>query len=648
MHPPRPRLRAATWLALALLTIPACQEEDDDSVVPPDKPTALEHYLLEEGESNHLLPLYVDVDVQSRRAWCLSRLLGTVAQVDLDAAELIRVLPRYESTSSALRLKGDGPDVVWQLRAGPPALLRIEADSGHMRAVDVGLAGATDLLRLDEDRLLVTGELETGGYALLVLDGLLEVAQTEGVEVAPLQMEMGQDDTFGVLMQGGRIDVRDVDTLQLLNTCTSPFMGHTVGNTLASLPDGDFVVTQDTTVGRASCDGGEPIEIEEGTENWDVLVDGDEVLVLDRIGGDEPNWGEMRRYDVDLDRVGDPLPTGKNSGYGGLDGVLAWMNSEGSSDLWAVHADTGELAHRVQTGLHVESLAVDPAHPGRVYASGRLSDLLIWVDMDTGEALHAELDFHWPVVPTVADGKLWVLDQLDADLHALDLDTLDELATYDLGLSTNTSLTLSDMALHPDRGTLFVTHGWDNELVEVDPADGTVVGRWELGGEVLDKDESGRLEVLIGPNEVLTVRSVDGRITRIDPDAAALVDTAAPVSELIPKQTRLQYAALSEDGTLLFVGPYAIDAATLEHLDAQDRGWTFAALQIDGSWIAWRGDDVSILTVDSSGAVTSVLPTEIVAGAQAPEFHYAAEWEQRLLFTDLRRAGILAWPMKVD
>jgi len=648
MRPRRPHSLSLVASGLALLLVSACQEEDDDTVVPPDKPQAMEHYLLDEGEPNHLLPLYVDVDVESRRAWCLSRLLGTVAQVDLDAAELIRILPRYESTSSALRLKGDGPDVVWQLRSGPPPLLRIEADTGHMRAVDVGLSGATDLLRLDEDRLLVTGEIEGGSNALLVLDALLEVAQTEEVEATPLQLEMAGDGAFGVLMQGGRVDVRDAETLELLRTCTSPFLGHTVGNTLASLPDGNFVITQDTSVGLVRCDDDDPVEIDEGTENWDVLTDGDEVIVLDRIGGDEPNWGEMRRYDADLDLVGDATPTGKNSGYGGLDGDLVWMNSEGSSDLWAIHADTGDLVHRVQTGLHVESLAADPDRPGRVYASGRLSDLLMWVDMDTGDTLTAEIDFHWPVVPVVADGKLWVLDQLDADLHALDLETLESLGAYDLGLSTNVSLTLSDMALHADRGTLFVTHGWDNQLVEVDPADGAVVGRWDLGGEVLDKDESGRLEVLVGPSEVLTVRSADGRVTRIDPDQADAVDTAAPVAEQIPQQTRLQYAALSEDGTLLYIGPYAIDTATLEHDVDRDVGWTFAAGQYDGTWIAWRADDVSILTVDADGVITSVAPTEIVAGAQAPEFHYVGEWEQRLLFTDLRRAGILAWPMKLE
>ena len=633
---------------LALLLVCACEEADDDTVVPPEKPTALEHYLLEDGASNHLLPLYVDVDVESRRAWCLSRLLGTVAQVDLDEAALIRVLPRYESTSSALRLKGDGPDVVWQLRAGPPPLLRIEADTGHMRAVDAGLAGATDLLRLDDDRLLVTGELDGGGNALLVLDALLDVVQTEAVEAAPLQLELAGDGTFGVLMQGGRVDVRDVDTLELSHTCTSPFLGHTVGNTLASLPDGNFVITQDTSIGLVSCDGDDPVEIEAGTENWDVLTDGDEVLVLDRIGGDEPNWGEMRRYDADLDPVGGATPTGKNSGYGGLDGDRVWMNSEGSSDVWAVDADTGEIVHRVQTGLHVESLAADPDRPGRVYVSGRLSDLVQWVDMDTGDTLRAEIDFHWPVAPVVADGRLWVIDQLDADLQALDLDTLESLGSYDLGLSTNVSLTLSDMELHEDRGTLFVTHGWDNQLVEVDPADGAVVGRWDLGGEALDKDESGRLEVLLGPQEVLTVRSADGRITRIDPDQDEALDTAAPVADQIPQQTRLQYAALSEDGALLYVGPYAVDATTLEHLAGQDMGWTFSAGQHNGTWIAWRADDVAILTVDADGVITSVTPTEIVAGAQAPEFHYAFEWEQRLLFTDLRRAGILAWPVKLE
>jgi len=642
----RPLTPCLLWLALCA----GCGDDgDDDTQDPPEHPVSYEFYLLGEYEDNHLLPLYVDVDPAGRTAWCMSRLLGTLAQVDLDSRELVRVLPRYQSASSAQRVIGDGPDRAWQLRMGTPPLLRIEAESETMRAVETGLSGACDLLRLGDDRLVVAGDLDGGGHALVELDGQLEVAGTLMVDATPLQLTAMDGDTFGVLLHGGRVEVRDATTLELQDTCTSPFMGHTVGNTFAYLDTGDFVISDDEAVGLVRCGQGDPLELQEGTENWDVIALGDEFVVLDRIGSEEPNWGEMRRYDASLEQVDGGWQTGKNSGYGGYDPQtgLVWMNSEGSSDLWAVDPDDGDVEHRVPMGVHVESAAADPATPGRVYVSGRLSDTLLWVDMTTGDTLSAVIPFHWPVKPTVHAGRLWVLDQLEAQLYELDLDTLEVIAGHDLGLSANVALMLSDVEAHPERGTLFVTHGWDNVLVEVDPADGAVVNEWELGGSVLDKDESGRLEVLIGPEFVYTVRSVDGRITRLDPDETWVLDSAAPVEELIPEETRLQYAALAEDGSMLYVGPYAIDAETLQRLTSLDRTWTFAIVEIDGRWLGWRGDDVSVMLVDAEGAVDSTMPTEITPGAQAPEFHWLPWWEERLVFTEIRRAGIISWPLKL-
>ena len=641
---------ACICLLLPLLIVAACNGDDDDTQTPPDHPEAHEYYLLGEYDDNHLLPLYAHVDPDGRSAWCVSRMLGTTAQVDLDTAELVQVLPRYSSEHAPTRIVGDGPDRAWQVRNGTPALLRIEAEKGTMRAVDAELTAASDVLRLDDDRLVVAGTAGNGGYALKVLDGELEVTDTVELEIKALQLEARDADTFGVMMQGGRVDLRNRDDLQLVGTCTAPFVGNNGGNSLAALDTGDFVVTDDTAVGIVSCDDDEPLEIVAGNENKDVVALGDEFVVLDRIGGTEPNWGEMRRYGAQLATMAGPFSTGKNSGYGGLDTVtgLVWMSSEGSTEMWAVDPETGDVAHRVQLGIHVESATADPARTGRVYVSGRLSDNLFWVDMTTGEQLTADLDFHWPVKPRVYGDRLWVVDHLDAVLYELDLDTLDVVAGHDLGLSTNVSLTLSDLAVHEARGTLLVTHGWDNVLVEVDPASGQVVSRWDLGGEVLDKDESGRLEVKAGPDRVFTVRSADGRITSIDPDLAEAVATAAPVESLVPESTRLQYAALAEDGSLLYVGPYAIDPDTLERVTGQDRTWTFAAAERDGLWVAWRADDSSVILVDGAGEIHTVLPTEIVAGAQAPELEWVPWWDGRLLYTDIRRAGVAAWPLNVD
>ena len=638
-----------------LLVLPtallACDgEEPDTPLIPPDKPESYEFALLDEATENHLLPLYVDVDSDGRRAWCVSRLLGSIAEVDLDTAELVRVLPRYESPNAATRIVGDGPDDLWVLRAGAPPLLHVYPDNGYMQAIDTGMVEAYDLLRLDDDRVLLAGGQAGGPYTLQVLNGQDEVELQEDLANQPVQLERVDDTTVAVLMDCDHIDLRSTEDLSILQSHPAPFTGHLTGNTLVTLGTGDFALSSTTSVGLIDVDADEAHERVEGNENWDVAAIGDEFVVLDRIGPDEPNRGVMRRYDADLELVGDIWPTGKNSGFGGIDEQtgLVWMNSEGTSDLWAVDPDDGAIVHRVPMGVHVESMASHPDQPSRIYISGRLSGTLMWIDLESEEQVHADVTFDWPVVPTILDGRLWVLDQLNAHLHELDLDSLEPLAEHDLGLSVNVTLTLSDMVAHADRGTLLLTHGGDDLLVEVDPSDGSVTNTWDLGGDVLDKDESGRLEVLVGEDGVWVVRSADGRVNRIDLDSSAVTATASPVAGLIPQETRLRYSALADDGSVLYVGPYAIDPSTLVRREDEDRAWTFAIARFDGIWMAWRGEDASVLLLDDDGAIFSVLPTEITSGAQAPEFLWLPRWEERLMFTDIRRAGIVSWPMKTD
>ena len=653
MSPPTRPWRAlfGAVIAAALGAVVACSDEGDEPHYQPAvTPESYRYFLLPGGQENHLLPLYVTLDVPARRLFCYSLLLGTIAEVDLDDAALVQVLPKEPVPTPPTRLVGDSPRLLWLLRQSTPSIQRYDLDSGEVLDVDTGLAAAADLVRAGPDQHLVAGILPGVVPTLQLLDGELDIVDEIELDDRPLNLEfIDESHHVAVLLENRRVEVYDAATLAFQHSYPAPFVGHNVGNGFVQLDGGDFVVSDDTVLGLIPADGGSLVEVEEGNENWDLITRGNELLVLDRIGSADPNHGEVRRYDADLNRLGDPFPTGKNSGFGGLDTQtgLVWMNSEGSTETWAVDPDTGEAVHKIPLGVHVESVATDPDRPSRVFVSGRLSDTLFSVDLVDEHVVHADLDFSWPVRPVVADGSLWVLDQLNARLHTFDRDTLVSSESYDLGLSPNPSLALSDVARHDARGTLLVSHGWDDVLVEVDPRSGSVTGRWELEGVPLDRDIACRLEVLVGPYAVFVVRTRDGRVSRLDLDSGD-VRTASPLEQLDPGSTRLQFAALSEDGGLLYLGPFAIDPDTLGRLPELDRNWSFPVAQVEERWIAWREDDASIVVVDRDGVEVRALPTDQIGGRFSPELHYLPGWDGRVVFTDIYRAGILAWPVKLD
>ncbi|MFH1468836.1 MAG: hypothetical protein ABIO70_30890 [Pseudomonadota bacterium] len=261
------------------------------------------------------------------------------------------------------------------------------------------------------------------------------------------------------------------------------------------------------------------------------------------------------------------------------------------------------------------------------------------------DSLHeVQPSFDWPVAPTVAEGDLWVLDQVTSRLHRLAGGSLDEVAAYDLGLPVNATLTISDMALHPTRDTLFVTHGPSNSLVEFDPVAGEVLHTWALGGEPLGLDDPGRLELALGAHDVYTVRCYDGRITRIDPELDHPVATAAPLAGLLPPESRMQLSALSEDEQLLYLGGWAIGTATLERDPARDRRWSIPIVQQQGYWLAWRDTDESVAIYDPDGQPLTACPTTLTehGGLQLRWMPWCGN---RVVFTDLDGGVLNALPI---
>ena len=252
----RPREGCLVPILVAVLVL-ACGEVVEDGVAPAGAdPAKLEAYLLAEDESNHLLPLHMHVDPDARRAWCISRLLGTVAQIDLDTAEVLQVLPRHADSVNTPRLVGDGPDRFWLARSSDPALVLVEADTGAMTPVDVGLEAARALLRLDDERLLVAGTRSSGEDMLLVLDGDGEVTDELELDGAALGLERVDEDRFAVLMRTDHVEVRASHSLTRIESCPVPFDVASTDNHFAHLSTGDFVVSADVGLGLAVCGGG--------------------------------------------------------------------------------------------------------------------------------------------------------------------------------------------------------------------------------------------------------------------------------------------------------------------------------------------------------------------------------------------------------
>jgi DNA-binding beta-propeller fold protein YncE len=650
----------AAWLAL-LYALPACQCRFDpaDSAGPgetgetgwrdtgdpwADDGATHTWRFLEEGRLNALLPLHVAVDPEARRIYASSLHSGSIAVIDPDERRLLDVIdPGYGGGYSGLATGPAG--TLWLLRQqAMPALVRLRPASGELTPVETGLTSAAGLLARSDGSLLVTGSQGDDEPVVQLLDADLNLLESWLPDLPARGIVPVGEDRFAILYgwSDGHVTIYDMDSLEEVQECTAPV----AGSTLTLLSGGDFVSASDAAMGIAGCSSGSSVARTAGTENKSTIAWEDGFFVFDRIGLDDPNWAEARWYDAGL-RPGEQVHvTGKNSGYAVQDtrDGLVWVNSEGTTEVLAMDLATGAIAHRVRVGVHLESVAGDPEHPWRLYVTGRLSNTLAIADLRDDSLREVLPAFDWPVAPTVAQGELWVLDQLTSRLHRLAGGSLEELAAYDLGLPENATLTISDMALHPARGTLFVTHGPSNSLVEVDPGAGAVLHTWALGGEPLGPDDPGRLELAIGAHDVYAVRCFDGRISRIDPDLDRPVATAAPLAGLLSPESRMQMSALSEDEQLLYLGGWAIDTATLERDPAHDRPWSIPIVQEQGFWLAWRDADSSLVVYDSSGQPVTTRPTALTEHGGL-SLRWMPWCGGRVVFTDLDAAVLTVLPI---
>jgi hypothetical protein len=249
-----------------------------------------------------------------------------------------------------------------------------------------------------------------------------------------------------------------------------------------------------------------------------------------------------------------------------------------------------------------------------IWFSGRLSNLIGRIDLDSGEVAAASDLITWPVAPVMAEGWLYLLDQLSSTLHKVDPQSLDVVERWDLGLSVNTLLTLSDMAWSPERGTLLIAQAADDLLLEFDPVEGRELARWELAGQAISEpDVAGRVEV-VPLGDAVVVRSTDGALSRVDLESGEVLGGDLPEGGIAALRSAhlLDASCLSEDGARLWVGRFALDPADLALLRELESGVDLILHDPgEGELLAWRDQPDSLVVLDAEG--------EILRGRALPE-----------------------------
>lgn len=597
---------------------------------------------------NHLLPTELLVSSGNRLAYSHALNSDTIAVLDLDTKALVAV---HEVPGVGQVELYDGGKLIYVTRSSSPPIQTLNPTTGASQALVVGLESVNGVLRLSETKTAMAGETADGSHILQINDRENDHARL-AFEVLPevprALLDAGNGEiavVMGQRLEPGLIEFRSKSDLSLLRSCTAPF-----GAGGASLTqEGDVVLATTSQIGLAPCSetlpAREPQILELGEENMDVIQSPAGMLVLDRVGEENRNWSIARLFDVSAGELDlkSSFTTGKNSGRGGRDlqTGLVWMNSEGTTEVWAMEPATGVLRVAMPTGLHIESIAASDSK-GVLLVSGRLSSLLARVDFVTGSVEVLEHTLSWPVAPVFYDGNFYVLDQLAGTLHIFEGASLTQGAQLDLGWDKLDTLTMSDAVLLPDRGSLLLSNGAVDEVVEVDLATFSIAGRTVLGAP-LDRDDPGRLELHPMGNGALAVRSFDGRIVKINLESG-VPQIFKPLTDVLEQRSHMQFSELSKDESLLYVGPFAVETQGWTLQNDQERDWSFPVeSREDGSWVGWRQSDSLLFQVGADGTVLSEQATGFDKMA-LPEW-IATPWMSRYIATDMGSGTLTAFTL---
>jgi len=621
---------------------------------------ALEQYdFLDEERSNHLLPSSVAIDSDNRLAYSFSLGFGNIAVTDLDT-RTVRDVIEVNHALGTTSLVVDKNHYLWLMVAqSEQPLFRLDPNTGETQTVDLGLSGVAGLIPRTDGSVIIFGfsgagvspgsTPEESEPTMLVLNEALEVLSST---ILPHNVqavtETQHEEQFAIAVASAppEVQIWSTTSLEQIGQCRLA-MDPTA---MTPLSNGNFALISLDQVGLATCDGSAASQIIAGHENKSVLAQGDGFLVLDRQSGDDLNWGEIRSYDADLNEVSEPTISGKNSGFGDfdIDTQLLWMNSEGTTELLAFDVQKRAFVDTVLLGKHVESLAPSPAEESLVVVTGRLSSTLAMLDLSTASTSAFEHDLTWPVSPCWVDDTIWVIDHLTSTLYAFSSETREQVAEYPYDGSHDTALTFADIKYHEARGTLFVTNGPDNRLLEIDPSTGEQLNNWALGGiPFVDENRPARLEILWDETRVFVVRGLDGRISRVDLETGE-TEMVSLLEGVDPNGAQLRVARMSDDQETLWVRGYAVDPDNLAFQSTTDDihpVWSIAIGESDGANVAWRAPSSTLALMDAENEVLTHLVTDLSSHSM-PEFNWLPEWDNTILMTDFEGARVLTWKVQ--
>jgi hypothetical protein len=530
-----------------------------------------------EDMGNHVSPFEVAVDAAHRRIYSTSLANRTLAVFDADTHAVLGMYPIRELAQVRPDVVADATGAVWVLGESTPAVVRFDHDGGGRRQYPQPLSLANQGLPLPEGGLLVLGSDSEGITTLQRFEADGSIGAGTPLEDHAHGLIALHDGRYGLLMRDWQrlgMQVLDPDSLEPIDHCALPFEAYRG----AQLDDGSVVLSSETAIGLAGCGGSNPAAWDVGVENKDVVSLGDVALVLDRVGsgeGVDPNLGWAWAVDGGGLLAERGFPTAKNTGYGALDphtGLL-WVNSEGSAELVAYDPASGPERARIRTGTFLDGLALDGSAPNGIILSGRLSNTLLRLELGS---VVAESDaVRWPFSPVVDLDRdlVWVLSQTEATVHGLQRSDLSAMRLIDPGLEPNPLLCFGSLAMHPSRGTLLLAESHEDVLLELDPDNLTTQRRWELGGPpITDPDLIGRLELQVASDgAVLLVRTVDGRVQRLEPEGELLTSwlEAADLSTATAGD-EVGITHYLADSDLLYVAGVALDPLSLERRPERD------------------------------------------------------------------------------